>query len=62
MRSYLDVGPPDFIDHGQITKKRKEQVFILAYDTHIDKLSVSVKFRLVILYGSRVMAIFAKLS
>ena len=43
--------PNDFIDHGQITQKVKEQVFILAYDTHFDKLSSPVKFHSAILYG-----------
>ena len=50
----------NFIDYGQITKKHKiAGVFILAYNTHFDKLSSPVKFHEAILYGSRVMAIFA---
>ena len=31
-------------NHGQITQKLKEQVFILVYDTHFDKLSSPGKF------------------
>ena len=44
---------------AQIIKKiKRASVFILAYDTLFSQLCSSVKFHLVILYGSRVMAIF----
>ena len=56
---FLNYLPIDLIDYGQTTQKlKKARIFILAYDTHFDKLSSPIKFHYTILYGSRVMSIF----
>ena len=45
--------------NGQTTQRNKRaSVFILAYDTRFDRLSYPVKFHEVILYGSKVIALF----
>ena len=44
--------------NGQITQTKRAIVVILAHDTHFDRLSSPVKFHSVILYGSKVIALF----
>ena len=40
------------------SKTKRASVFILAYDTRFDRLSYPAKFHEIILYGSKVIALF----